>query len=87
MHIFRLSDEGVRAGAGSMSRVSGTLPARLRSACLLLKSHHDLPHERSGLARWRNRLGDWFEAVLAESLRIAHDSGAQKARRLWGGSR
>jgi IS5 family transposase len=54
---------------------------------LLLKSHHDLPHERSGLARWRNRLGDWFEAVLAESLRIAHDSGAQKARRLWGGSR
>ncbi|MGE0675080.1 MAG: IS5 family transposase, partial [Methylibium sp.] len=37
---------------------------------------HELPHERSGLTHWRNRLGDKLETLLAESLRIAHDSGA-----------
>ncbi len=43
---------------------------------------HELPHERSGLSHWRNRLGDRLEALLAESLRIAHDSGALETRHL-----
>jgi transposase, IS5 family len=34
------------------------------------------PHERSDLSHWRERLGDKLELLLAESLRVAHDSGA-----------
>jgi IS5 family transposase len=41
---------------------------------------HDLPHERTNLTGWRNRLGaERLEALVAESLRIAIDSGALKA--------
>ena len=43
---------------------------------------HELKHERSGLTHWRNRLGDKLEALLAESLRVAHDSGALETRHL-----
>jgi transposase, IS5 family len=39
---------------------------------------HDLPHERSGLSHWRKRIGDHLDILLAESLRIAHDTGALK---------
>lgn len=39
---------------------------------------HALPHERSGLSHWRKRLGERLEILLAESLRVAHDSGALK---------
>lgn len=39
---------------------------------------HDLPHERSGLSHWRKRIGDKLELLLAESLRVAHDTGALK---------
>jgi len=39
---------------------------------------HDLPHERSGLSHWRKRIGDRLDILLAETLRIAHDSGALK---------
>jgi len=39
---------------------------------------HVLPHERSGMSHWRNRVGDKLDILLAESLRIAHDSGALK---------
>ncbi len=39
---------------------------------------HELPHERSGMSHWRNRVGDKLDILLAESLRIAHDSGALK---------
>jgi len=39
---------------------------------------HALPHERSGMSHWRKRIGDKLEFLLAESLRIAHDSGALK---------
>lgn len=39
---------------------------------------HDLPHERSGMSHWRNRIGDRLDILLAESLRVAHDSGALK---------
>jgi IS5 family transposase len=41
---------------------------------------HEFPHERSGLSHWRKRLGDKLELLLAESLRLAHASGA-----LWTG--
>ena len=37
---------------------------------------HVFPHERSDLSHWRNRLGDKLELLLAESLRIAHETGA-----------
>jgi len=37
---------------------------------------HALPHERSGLSHWRQRIGDRMDSLLAESLRIAHDTGA-----------
>jgi IS5 family transposase len=39
---------------------------------------HELPHERSGLSHWRQRIGDRLEVLLAESLRVAHDVGALK---------
>ncbi len=37
---------------------------------------HVLPHERSGMSHWRKRIGDRLDILLAESLRIAHDTGA-----------
>ncbi len=39
---------------------------------------HVLPHERSGMSHWRKRIGDRLGILLAESLRIAHDTGALK---------
>ena len=39
---------------------------------------HELPHERSGMSHWRNRIGETLDILLQESLRIAHDSGALK---------
>lgn len=39
---------------------------------------HGLPHERSGLSHWRKRIGEKLEVLLAESLRVAHDTGALK---------
>ncbi len=43
---------------------------------------HHFPHERSDLSHWRKRLGDKLELLLAESLRVAHDSGALRTRDL-----
>ncbi len=43
---------------------------------------HAFPHERSGLTHWRGRLGDRLELLLAESLRVAHATGALKAKDL-----
>jgi transposase, IS5 family len=43
---------------------------------------HAFPHERSGLSHWRKRLGDKLELLLAESLRVAHSSGALRTRDL-----
>ena len=37
---------------------------------------HEFPHERSDLSHWRKRLGDKLELLLAESLRVAHQTGA-----------
>jgi len=44
---------------------------------------HHIPHERSGLSHWRKRLGaDWSDALIQESLRIAHKTGALKGQDL-----
>jgi IS5 family transposase len=43
---------------------------------------HAFPHERSNLSHWRERLGPRLELLLAETLRLAHDSGALRARDL-----
>ena len=43
---------------------------------------HQFPHERSDLSHWRKRLGAKLELLLAESLRIAHESGALRTRDL-----
>ena len=43
---------------------------------------HTFPHERSGLSHWRKRLGDKLGLLLAESLRVAHSSGALRPRDL-----
>src|SRR4029077_3951635 len=41
---------------------------------------HEFPHERSDLSHWRKRLGNKLELLLAESLRVAHQSGALRTR-------
>jgi IS5 family transposase len=43
---------------------------------------HTFPHERSDLSHWRKRLGDRLELLLAESLRVAHDTGALRGKDL-----
>ena len=43
---------------------------------------HEFPHERSDLSHWRKRLGGKLELLLAESLRVAHESGALRTRDL-----
>jgi len=43
---------------------------------------HEFPHERSDLSHWRKRLGDKLDLLLAESLRVAHQSGALRAKDL-----
>lgn len=43
---------------------------------------HAFPHERSDLTHWRKRLGATLELLLAESLRVAHDTGALRSRDL-----
>jgi len=43
---------------------------------------HEFPHERSDLSHWRKRLGDKLELLLAESLRVAHASGALQTKDL-----
>src|SRR6516162_6610225 len=43
---------------------------------------HAFPHERSDLSHWRKRLGGKLELFLAESLRVAHESGALRTKDL-----
>ena len=43
---------------------------------------HEFAHERSDLSHWRKRLGDKLELLLAESLRVAHESGALRTKDL-----
>jgi IS5 family transposase len=44
------------------------------------KKTRGFPHENSDLSHWRKRLGDKLELLLAESLRVAHASGALQTR-------
>ena len=39
---------------------------------------HEMRHERSGMSHWRKRIGDRLDRLLAETLRVAHDTGALK---------
>ena len=43
---------------------------------------HRFPHERSDLTHWRKRIGGKLEKLLAESLRVAHATGALKTKDL-----
>jgi IS5 family transposase len=43
---------------------------------------HSFPHERSDLTHWRKRIGSKLDKLLAESLRIAHATGALKTKDL-----
>src|SRR6188472_4553435 len=43
---------------------------------------HEFPHERSDLSHWRKRLGDKLELLLADGLRVAHQTGALRTRDL-----
>ena len=43
---------------------------------------HEFPHERSGISHWRKRIGDKLDALLAETLRVAHATGALKPKDL-----
>src|SRR5712691_4369564 len=43
---------------------------------------HEFPHERSDLSHWRKRLGDKLELLFADSLRVAHKSGALRSKDL-----
>ena len=58
-----------------MTRISSTSPGKSSSST-------SFPHERSDLSHWRKRLGDKLELLLAESLRVAHASGALRTRDL-----
>ena len=39
---------------------------------------HDQPHVRSDMTHWRKRIGDRLDRLLAETLRLAHDTDALK---------
>ena len=41
---------------------------------------HDIPHERSGMSHWRKRIGGRLDKLLAETLRVAHATGALKGK-------
>lgn len=43
---------------------------------------HRFPHERSDLTHWRKRIGEKLDKLLAESLRVAHATGALKTKDL-----
>jgi len=44
---------------------------------------HELPFDRSSMTRWRQRLGEeHLQALIQESLRVAHETGAIEARDL-----
>ena len=73
-HIYGLSDEGV------CERWSYDPYFQYFSGEEFFQ--HAFPHERSDLSHWRQRLGDKLELLLAESLRVAHESGALRTKDL-----
>jgi transposase, IS5 family len=72
--IFTDNPTKACASAGSTTPISGTSPGKSFSA--------RVPHERPDLSHWRKRLGDRLELLLAESLRLAHKSGALRRKEL-----
>jgi len=71
-HIYGLSDEGV-------------CKRWVHDPCFQYFTgeeffRHELPHERSGMSHWRQRIGDRLDLLLAETLRVAHDTGALSKR-------
>ena len=77
-HIYALSDEGV-----CERWVHDPYFQRFTGEEFF---QHEFPHERSDLSHWRKRLGDKLDLLLAESLRLAHASGALRTK-TWHGSR
>src|SRR6185369_1692029 len=73
-HIYGLSDEGV-----CERRVPDPYFQFFTGEEFF---QHTFPHERSDLSHWRKRLGDRLELLLAESLRVAHASGALRSKDL-----
>jgi Transposase domain (DUF772) len=73
-HIFGLSDEGV-----CERWVYDPYFQHLTGETFF---QHSFPHERSDLSHWRKRLGERLDLLLAESLRVAHASGALRTRDL-----
>lgn len=73
-HIYGLSDEGV-----CERWVHDPYFQHFTGEVLFL---HAFPHERSDLSHWRKRFGDKLELLLAESLRVAHETGALRTRDL-----
>ncbi|MFQ5620122.1 MAG: transposase, partial [Rhodospirillales bacterium] len=69
-HIYALSDEGVCARWVENPYFQYFTGEEF--------FRHAFPHERSGLSHWRHRIGDTLDVLLAESLRVAHDTGALK---------
>lgn len=67
-HIHNLSDEGVCA-----RWVENPYFQYFTGAEFFC---HEFPHERSDLTNWRKRVGDKLDKLLAESLRVAHATGA-----------
>jgi len=67
-HIYHLSDEGV-----CERWVHDPYFQHFTGEAFF---QHDLPHERSGMSHWRKRIGDKLDLLLAETLRVAHDTGA-----------
>lgn len=74
MHMFGLSDEGV-----CERWVYDPYFQYFTGETFF---QHSFPHERSDLSHWRKRLGDKLDLLLAESLRVAHTSGALRTRDL-----
>jgi len=70
-HIYRLSDEGV-----CERWVYDPYFQHFTGEEFF---QHEFPHEHSDLSHWRKRLGDNIELLLAESLRVAHESGALRS--------
>src|SRR6202142_2960204 len=73
-HIYGLSDEGVRERWFHDPYVQHFTGEAF--------FQHVFPHERSDLSHWRKRFGDRLKLLLAESLRVAHDTGALRTRDL-----
>src|SRR5246127_5063189 len=73
-HIYGLSDEGICERRGHDPYFQHFTGEEF--------FQHEFPHERSDLSHWRKRLGNKLELLLAESLRVAHQTGALRTRDL-----